>query len=44
MSRPATQLKVIRPGRPASLRATDSAGSENPTQRIADSITTASVA
>src|ERR1700709_1154845 len=43
MNRPAPQLQVIRPQRAATPRAADTAGAENATQRIAESITTAIV-
>ena len=43
MHRPAPQLKVIRPARPAGARSADAPASDNPTQRIADSITSAIV-
>ena len=42
MNRPAPQLKVIRPARTAAARSAD-APADNPTQRIADAITTAIV-
>jgi DNA-binding GntR family transcriptional regulator len=41
MPRPAPKLRVIRPARSAAARAADPVASENLTQRIADSITTA---